>query len=245
MTGPDDGPAVRAGEVLPAFLAGMPPHLRVVASGGKLTGDALARRRELDAAADAAATAERLAVQAAFRLRSWEAACPKRYRSATVARLYPQQDPGGVVSGWLASASPLLVLHGPPRRGKTHAAWAVAGQAHAAGAWVAGGRLAELLWLLRPSDADPGRPDRTRAALAAADLAVIDDLGREKTTETVVAHVWDMLETRLSGGLRTIVTTNLTLDQILDRYGDPVLYRLTDTGTAVEIVGDVLRPDMD
>lgn len=244
MTGQDDQAAVRAGEVLPAFLAGMPPHLRLAASGGELTGEMLARRRQLDANADAAAAAERLAAQAAFRQRAWEAACPLRYRSASVTKLHPQQDPGGVVSGWLASGSRMLLLHGPQQRGKTHAAWAVAAAARAAGDWVAGGRLTELLRQLRPSDTDPARPDRVRARLATADLTVLDDLGREKTTETVVEHVWDLLEARLSAGLRTIVVTNLEEAEIRDRYGDPTLSRLTETGAAVPVVGAILRPEM-
>jgi hypothetical protein len=235
---------VRAGTAMQALLAGMPPRLRLVAAGGKLTAEQEAMRDRLDAEADAAAVAQRLAAQAMFRQRSWEAACPERYRAATVAGLVPQQDPGGVVSGWLASPSLLLVLHGPSRRGKTHSAWAVASQARDGGAWVSGGRVADLMWLLRPNDADPGRPERTRSALFTAGLAVLDDLGREPVTPTVVAHVWDTLETRLSGGLRTIVTTNLTTTELLERYGDPVLYRLTETGTAARIVGDVLHPDM-
>lgn len=235
-----DGQAVRAGDALPLLLAGMPPQLRLVASSPP-DGEALARRDALDRAADDEAAASRLAAQAAFRDRAWEAACPKLFRGATLARLKPQQDPGRAVSGWLESGSLLLVLHGESQRGKTWAAWAVASAARDAGGWVTGGRLTELLWQLRPSDADPGRPDRVRAALATADLAVIDDLGREKATEATVAHVWDLLETRLSAGLRTVVTTNLTPTAIRAGYGDPVMWRLTETGTAVPVTGDIIR----
>lgn len=232
--------AVQAGEVLPSLLAGMPPRLRLVASGPP--GEVLARRDALDRAADAAADAQRRQAQAAFRERAWTASCPPAYRDASLARLMPQQDRDGYVSRWLASGTPMLLLHGPSRTGKTFAAWAVAGAARDSGLWVAGWRVTELLWQLRPSD-DSVRAERARYAIATADLVVLDDLGRERRTDWTVEQVWDALETRLSAGLRTIVTTNLTPPAIRDGYGDPVMYRLTETGTAIPVNGRVLRPD--
>lgn len=224
------------------LLEQLPPHLRTIAASRELPPEEEKIRRRLDAEADAKAHAERIATQREFRERAWNASCPPMYREASLGRLYPQQNLKGAVAGWLCTDSPVLELHGPSQHGKTYAAWAVASEARGRGMWVAGWRATDLLNLLRPSDSEPERPDRTRIAAGTADLVVLDDLGREKLSEWVIDQLYDLLEARLTGGLRTIITTNLSRDQLVKRYGDPVTIRIADKGTRVPVRGKVIRP---
>jgi len=61
------------------------------------------------------------------------------------------------------------------------------------------------------------------------DLLVIDDLGTEPLLKKVtVEYLLLVLEERLRAGLCTIITTNLSSDRILDKYGDRIMSRLSD-----------------
>lgn len=60
-----------------------------------------------------------------------------------------------------------------------------------------------------------------------ADLLVIDDLGTEPMLKRVtVEYLLLVIEERQSKGLASIITTNLNLERLLDRYGERIYSRL-------------------
>lgn len=72
------------------------------------------------------------------------------------------------------------------------------------------------------------RTQKLRDALT-ADFLLIDDLGTEPTLRNVtVEYLLLTLEERLNRGLCTIITTNLSADGVLNRYGERIYSRLCD-----------------
>ena len=77
-----------------------------------------------------------------------------------------------------------------------------------------------------------------------APLLLIDDLGMEPLMENItVEQIYNLLNARLSRGLYTALTTNLTLDELKRRYTERVASRLLDTriGMALHFVGRDIR----
>jgi DNA replication protein DnaC len=80
------------------------------------------------------------------------------------------------------------------------------------------------------SSSEEGNALRDR--LSARYLLVIDDLGKESPTVkcygTEISPVADVIRARYDKGLPTIITTNLTADEIAERYGVDVLDRMKE-----------------
>ncbi len=80
--------------------------------------------------------------------------------------------------------------------------------------------------------------------LSGCDLLVIDDLGTEPIYKNVtLEYLLTVLSERSAKNTPYIITTNLTQEQLLDRYGDRILSRLNDKkhGIRIEIGGKDLR----
>jgi DNA replication protein DnaC len=226
------------------ILPGMPRRLHLVRTGAEqLPPDVLAAADTAESAADAEARQQMRDAQRAFRDRAWTEACPAPFRRAAVDGLEPPQDPRGAVTGWLDGPQRTLLLHGPSRRGKSYAAYAAGHAARARGQWVTGYTAKDLLDRLRPSVIDPARPERTQQAVTGADLLILDDLGAEKhDTDWSAAEIVGVLEARIAGGGRLIVTTNLGARELAEAYGERVVYRLVESATIVLFDGPIMKP---
>lgn len=80
--------------------------------------------------------------------------------------------------------------------------------------------------------------------LTEPELLIIDDLGTEPLLKNVTTnYLCALLSDRLNSGKATIITTNLGLNQLLDRYGERVYSRLANkqTGNMFKLAGDDLR----
>lgn len=77
-----------------------------------------------------------------------------------------------------------------------------------------------------------------------SDLLIIDDLGSENILKNVtIEYLYLLLDTRSRNGLKTIITTNLTPDQIQDTYEDRVFSRMFNKqiGVLISMPGEDLR----
>lgn len=86
--------------------------------------------------------------------------------------------------------------------------------------------------------------DGVLAPVSRADLVVIDDLGTEPVLRNVtVEYLLVLLEERLRAGLCTVITSNLTMKELLARYQERVCSRLSDSSTSriLNLKGDDLR----
>lgn len=81
-------------------------------------------------------------------------------------------------------------------------------------------------------------------SLLAPDLLIIDDLGTEPVLKNVtLEYLYVLLTERLSQNKKTIITTNLGINQILERYNERIFSRIYNKRQSkiFEIVGDDLR----
>ncbi len=187
-------------------------------------------------ALDAEQHAARARVQAANRNRAYSRSLPAKYVRADYRMLRPNQNPAGRVSRWLASPLRTLVLSGPPRTGKTTAAYAIANDAHRRGSWVIARPVIDLSAALKPD----GEPMADRYARD-CDVLLLDDLGQERATEWWVEQLYGLVDARCAGHRRLVVTTNCEVDELADRYGEPILERLMDGGGLLKLTGPSIR----
>lgn len=183
----------------------------------------------------------RLEAQRTARLAWWGENLPARYRDASLDGLRPQQQPDRL-RRWLTAPEfdperLTLLLWGDSRRGKTHAAYAVGNAAVEDGAVAVAWTTLDLMMALR----DNARVERTWDRLESADLVVLDDLGREYDgTGWALSQVHRLVDMRHRERKRLVVTTNLGYDDLITRYGDPIIMRLVDEGVVLRFDGDPL-----
>lgn len=73
------------------------------------------------------------------------------------------------------------------------------------------------------------------------DLLIIDDLGTELSNAFTNAEIFNIVNTRLIGGKKTIISTNLTPKEISDIYTDRVFSRVLEKFIPLKFYGPDLR----
>ena len=73
------------------------------------------------------------------------------------------------------------------------------------------------------------------------DLLIMDDLGTEMLTTFVQSAIYQLVNTRLAKGKKTIINTNLTPDEIGRRYGAAVQSRLEGEYELLPFLGEDIR----
>ena len=74
-----------------------------------------------------------------------------------------------------------------------------------------------------------------------ADLLIIDDLGTEVTNTFTNAEIFNIVNTRILSGKKTIISTNLTPKEISDIYTERIFSRILDKFIPLKFYGDDLR----
>ena len=74
-----------------------------------------------------------------------------------------------------------------------------------------------------------------------ADLLVIDDLGTEVANTFTNAEIFNIVNTRIIAGKKTIISTNLTPKEISETYTDRVFSRILDKFIPLKFYGHDLR----
>ena len=160
---------------------------------------------------------------------------------ASLECLCPEQRPE-LLRAWLHSpAGQILVLTGDTGRGKTFAAFAVGSAAVVEGRYVAAVAHKRYLDALEPDGSDE-ESWRIRRRAYNADVLILDDLGAEMdptvpASEFRTRETCDLLSARLKPGKKTIITTNLTPDELALMFGGRIISRLNQGCLAVEVQG--------
>lgn len=123
-----------------------------------------------------------------------------------------------------------LVLIGGTGTGKSTAA-----------AWVVASVLDNAHWLAARTVDDIERWKPVSSLAYSAQLLVIDDLGTERHSESgwgveTLSSLW---VDRIDRGARTVVTTNLSLPALAQRYGERLRSRLNRADVALVAAGNV------
>lgn len=77
--------------------------------------------------------------------------------------------------------------------------------------------------------------------LFSSDLLIIDDLGTELSNTFTNAEIFNIVNTRLLGGKKTIISTNLTPKEISETYTDRVFSRVLEKFIPLKFYGPDLR----
>lgn len=79
------------------------------------------------------------------------------------------------------------------------------------------------------------------ADLYQCDLLIIDDLGTELTNQFTASQLFSLLNERTLGKKAVIISTNLSLRELQDRYSDRIFSRITSNFTVCKLTGPDIR----
>lgn len=74
-----------------------------------------------------------------------------------------------------------------------------------------------------------------------SDLVIIDDLGTEVTNSFVTSQLFSLLNERHLRQKATIISTNLNLEELRDRYSDRIFSRITSNYSLCKLTGPDIR----
>ena len=87
-----------------------------------------------------------------------------------------------------------------------------------------------------------GRSDAdTLGTLLSADLVILDDLGSEFNSNFNGPAIYNIINSRLNMGKPTIVSSNLSLDELDKKYDDRIISRLTGMFSPLRFFGKDIR----
>jgi len=135
-----------------------------------------------------------------------------------------------------------MIFQGGVGLGKTHLSLAIAGEVIKKGYGVIYGSVNNLF--SRIEDEHFGRAQKgenTRELLCQSDLLILDDLGTEFTTQFTVSVLYDIVNTRLLRGLPTIISTNLDIPGLEQKYTSRVVSRITGSYQRLPFSGTDMR----
>ncbi len=81
----------------------------------------------------------------------------------------------------------------------------------------------------------------TYADLYQCDLLIIDDLGTELTNQFTASQLFSLLNERNIGRKSTVISTNLSLRELQDRYSDRIFSRITSNFDVCKLTGPDIR----
>ena len=79
--------------------------------------------------------------------------------------------------------------------------------------------------------------------LYSCDLLILDDLGSEFATQYTTASLFDIINSRLISGKKTVINTNLSITELTKKYGERVVSRLYGHYRVLNFIGSDIRID--
>lgn len=126
----------------------------------------------------------------------------------------------------LRDATQSVLFFGGTGLGKTHLSLAIAGAAIEQGMGVVYSPAQNLLQKLEKEHFSYSAETPLLDDVFACDLLLIDDLGAEFTTSFSQALIYNIINTRLLANRPTVISTNLSLEELADRYTPRVASRI-------------------
>lgn len=136
-----------------------------------------------------------------------------------------------------------LLIYGEPGNGKTHTATCIANELIIKMVPVVCVSINALLDRIKDTYNRFGNEgeDTVLKSLVNADLLIIDDLGTEQNTDWSRTRIYNILDSRYRNGLPLIITTNLPLNELQNRYEKRTYDRLLEMCTPVFNDGPSIR----
>lgn len=135
-----------------------------------------------------------------------------------------------------------LFLSGTPGLGKTFLSACIARVVSERGHSVVYDTAGNLFQCFedRKFNRDPDARDETYRYLN-CDLLIIDDLGSELTSPLSQSSLYTVINTRLTGNRHTIISSNLSMDEVSRRYSPQISSRLSGEYRVLNFFGDDIR----
>jgi len=135
-----------------------------------------------------------------------------------------------------------LLMMGSAGLGKTHLALSIADTLLKQKTDVVYCSCSNIFGKIEEEKSDYSRHSDTLDRLKSCSLLVLDDLGSEYVTNQVRSLIYDIVNSRLSSSLPTIVTTNYTEERQLKMvYGEKLSSRLLGSYELLPFFGDDIR----
>ena len=138
--------------------------------------------------------------------------------------------------------SPNLLFSGDTGLGKTFLSACIARTVADSGHSVVYESAGHLFAKLERAKFEGSEEARQEAAkYTACDLLIVDDLGTEMAGQFVTAALYTLINDRLLERKPTIISTNLTVDDLARRYSPQIVSRLRGSYMRVPFLGDDIR----
>lgn len=138
--------------------------------------------------------------------------------------------------------SPSLLFQGGVGLGKTHLSLAIAGEVINKGYGVVYGSVNNLFSRIEDEHfSRTAKTSGTRELLCDCDLLILDDLGTEFSTQFTVSVLYDVINTRLLRSRPTIISTNLDMGGLEQKYSERVVSRITGSYNRYPFAGSDMR----
>ena len=136
-----------------------------------------------------------------------------------------------------------LFMVGSTGLGKTHLSLSVANVLLQKGFAVIYDSLSSLLHILEQEQFSRSRSsdEDTLSALLECDLLILDDFGAEFDTSFSRSMIYTILNSRMNARRPLIVNTNLTHNEVQEKYGDRILSRLLFDARVLPFYGKDIR----
>lgn len=139
-----------------------------------------------------------------------------------------------------------LIFYGPTGVGKTFLTNCIAKELLDSGHSVVYLTSLQLFDILEKSkfgkDGEAASSGKQIAWLLSNDLLIIDDLGTELTNSFTISQLYYLIEERHLAGRSSIFSTNLSFQELHDRYGERIFSRFTGYYNFCKIIGKDIRP---
>lgn len=136
-----------------------------------------------------------------------------------------------------------LFILGQTGIGKTHISLSIAKEVSAQGYTVAYGSLLNFLRIIEKEHF--GRTTNsetdTLQVLIDTDLLILDDLGSEFQTSFYESTLYNIINSRINLGLPTIISSNLSVEELQRNYNERIISRLFSVFTTLMFFGDDIR----
>ena len=135
-----------------------------------------------------------------------------------------------------------LFMYGKTGLGKTHLSLAIANEVLNKGYDVYYGSIQSIMDKLEGEHFGRlPREDSIKEDILTCDLLIIDDLGTEFSTQFTNAELYNIINSRMLSSLPTIISTNLEMEQVAEKYSQRVASRIMGSCDSMYFCGKDIR----
>ena len=135
-----------------------------------------------------------------------------------------------------------LFMYGKTGLGKTHLSLAIANEILNKGYDVYYGSIQSIMDKLESEHFGRlPREDSIKEDILTCDLLIIDDLGTEFSTQFTNAELYNIINSRMLASLPTIISTNLEMEQVAEKYSQRVASRIMGYCDSMYFCGKDIR----